>query len=94
MKAIFMTALLLAVSNAQAIENSAHPSQEARIWTVADPIPVGKGLTLTDAKGCAWSVVEDNQGLKVFRPQDPSGQPLCVKDIPTKNGLSEALKGL
>jgi hypothetical protein len=84
MKAIFMAALLLVASSAHAIEKPAKVSEEVRVWTLANSVPVGKGLTVTDSQGCAWVVSEDNQVLKVMRPQNSDGTPICVKDPQAK----------
>jgi len=84
MKAMYVVALLLIGGSAHATEQPAKVSEEVSTWVLADLIPVGKGLTVTDSKGCVWWVAEDNQVLKVIRPQSPDGTPICVKDPHTK----------
>ena len=41
-------------------------------------IPVGKGLTLADSKGCYWLVWEENQKLVAVLPHDAEGKPPCA----------------
>lgn len=54
-------------------------SEEVQALTLADAIPVGRGLTLSDSKGCAWFVAEADHVLKIIRPQNLNGSPICVK---------------
>lgn len=54
-------------------------AEEVQALTLEDAIPVERGLTLSDSKGCAWFVAEVDHVLKIIRPQNPNGSPICAK---------------
>jgi hypothetical protein len=81
MKAIFVAGLWLILASAHATEKptkGTEAEREAvRAWAPAHSIPVGKGLTVSDSKGCLWLVWEEANALKSVIARDAHGN--CAK---------------
>lgn len=82
MKSILMASLMLIATSANATERPSKVSNAAReagsAWSTKNAIPVGKGLTLSDSKGCYWLIWEENEKLIAVLPHDSEGKPPCA----------------